>query len=110
MLRGFLDLLQRFDLRAGSDIDAELLGLAQYVAAARKLTHDDPHAIAHDLWHHVVVRIRIPSHGGDVYAALVGKRTTADVGHVMIRRDVGDLGDEVGQFAQLAKSAFGHAP
>ena len=49
------------------------------------------------------------AHRRHVHAALVGERAPADVGCVVVRRQVGDLGHAVCELGQLPQRAFGQA-
>src|SRR5262249_56054327 len=79
-----------------ADDDAVFLGLGEDVAAAAELAHHDARRVADPLGRGGLVRRRVAARGGDVHAALVGERAPPDVGHVLVHREVRDLGDEAG--------------
>ena len=87
------------------DVEAVFRGLAQQVAAAGQLAHDHAHLVADQLRIDVLVALRRAAHGGHVDAALVRERVLADVGQVLVGREVGDLGHEVRHLGQRRQPA-----
>ena len=55
----------------------------------------------------MLVRARVAADGGDVDAPLVGEGAPPDVGHVLIRSEIGDLGDEVRQVIKFLELPLG---
>ena len=74
------------------ELVAELLGPELGVGPAAELADDEPALVADARRVDVLVAPLDLGHGRAVDAALVGERRAADVGLVVVGRDVGDLG------------------
>src|SRR5690606_12822200 len=82
---------------------AVLVGNALDTAAHRELAHDDAARGPHDGGIDVLIAVGHAPNRRDVHAPLVRERAAADVGRVLVRGEVGDLGDEVAQLVELGE-------
>ena len=67
------------------------------IGVAAQLGHDDAALVADARRIDVLVRARVATDRGDVDAALVRERRAADVRHVIVGREVGELGQPYAQ-------------
>ena len=105
-----LRLDQLDDLHRGGGIDvlkARLARLGNHIGPAGKFAHHHPRRVADHGRVDVLVGVGVALHRGDMHARLVGEGAVADVGHVHIGREVGDLGREARDLVQVRERAGG---
>ena len=89
------------------ELQTELTGLRQHVAASRKLGYEHARLVANQRRVDVLVGVLVPEHRGHVLPALVRERDLTDERLLQRQREVGDLGHSARELAELLDRCLG---